>query len=97
VFCVLLWKPIVTIREAQVIVGVISCTLGSGIVFGFAALKPVLVDRHAYRDLCTKQELDQHVLICYKQDLKYDNFTLQILSKLLTSFLDSILRSMLHL
>lgn len=59
--------------EAQVIVGVISCTLGSGIVFGFAALKPILVDRQAYRDLCTKDELEHDFVICYKQDLKYDH------------------------
>ncbi|QDS68041.1 hypothetical protein FKW77_009679 [Venturia effusa] len=66
-------------RLAQVIIGVISCTLGSGIVFGFAALKPILVDRQAYRDLCTEEELDQHLVICYKQDLKL-NFAFTIAS-----------------
>lgn len=62
--------------QAQVVVGVISCTLGSGIVFGFAALKPILVDRQAYRDFCTKEELKHDFVICYKQDLKYDHHPL---------------------
>ncbi|KIW03519.1 uncharacterized protein PV09_05284 [Verruconis gallopava] len=57
-------------RLAQVIIGVISCTLGSGIVFGFAALKPILIDRDAYRELCTEQELRDGVVVCYMQDLK---------------------------
>lgn len=56
---------------AQVIVGVVSCALVSGVVFGFAALKPILVDRHAYRNLCTDEELRDDVVICYMQDLKY--------------------------
>jgi hypothetical protein len=56
---------------AQVIAGVISCALGSGIVFGFAALKPILVDRAAYRELCTEEELRDEFIICYKQDLKF--------------------------
>lgn len=67
--------------EAQVIVGVISCTLGSGIVFGFAALKPILVDRQAYRDLCTKEELQHDFVICYKQDLKYDHHLTMVTQK----------------
>jgi hypothetical protein len=56
---------------AQVIIGVVSCALSAGIVFGFAALKPILVDRDAYRELCTDEELKDGVVICYKQDLKY--------------------------
>lgn len=55
---------------AQVIIGVVSCALASGIVFGFAALKPILVDRDAYRELCTEEELREEVVVCYKQDLK---------------------------
>ncbi|RDI89884.1 hypothetical protein Vi05172_g835 [Venturia inaequalis] len=66
-------------RLAQVIIGVISCTLASGVVFGFAALKPILVDRQAYRDLCTEEELKHDFVICYKQDLKL-NFAFTIAS-----------------
>ncbi|RYP02221.1 hypothetical protein DL764_005901 [Monosporascus ibericus] len=57
-------------RVAQVVVGVISCMLASGITFGYAALKTILVDEKVYRDLCTKDELHEDVRICYLQDQK---------------------------
>lgn len=57
-------------RVAQVGVGVVSCVIAAGIVFGFAALKPILVSEGVYRELCTTQELEDEVEICYKQDLK---------------------------
>lgn len=37
---------------AQVVTGVIACWLCSGIVFGFAALKPILIAEGVYRHLC---------------------------------------------
>lgn len=49
---------------------ILSCWVASGIVFGFAALKPVLVDQGVYRELCTKEELEQGVEVCYEQDLR---------------------------
>lgn len=55
---------------AQVTTGVFSCVIAAGIVFGFAALKPILVNEGVYRELCTKRELAEGVEICYKQDLK---------------------------
>ncbi|RYP14833.1 hypothetical protein DL766_009576 [Monosporascus sp. MC13-8B] len=57
-------------RAAQVVVGVISCILASGITFGYAALKTILVDEKVYRDLCTTDELREEVRICYLQDQK---------------------------
>lgn len=54
--------------SAQVIVGVLSCILTSGITFGFAALKTILVDKEVYRDLCADDELRDNVRICYLQD-----------------------------
>lgn len=54
--------------SAQVIVGVLSSILASGITFGFAALKTILVDKGVYRDLCTDDELRKDVRICYLQD-----------------------------
>ncbi|KAL6855427.1 hypothetical protein ACO1O0_006573 [Amphichorda felina] len=39
-------------RAAQVAVGVVACWLCSGIVFGFAALKPILIAEGVYRHLC---------------------------------------------
>ncbi|KXJ95703.1 FMP42 protein [Microdochium bolleyi] len=41
------WK-----RILQVVVTVINCLLAAGIVFGYAAIKPVLKKEGAYRDVC---------------------------------------------
>jgi len=57
-----------TKRFVQVFVGCITCFLAAGITFGFAALKSVLVEEKVYRDLCTEDELEQGVAICYLQD-----------------------------
>src|SRR4051812_45706329 len=48
-------------RIIQVGITVLVCWLASGIVFGFAALKPVLISEGVYRDLCTEDELHQDV------------------------------------
>ncbi|KAK5147398.1 hypothetical protein LTR32_001143 [Rachicladosporium monterosium] len=61
-------------RIAQVIFTVISCWLASGIVFGFAALKPVLISEGVYRELCTPEEIIAGVEICYEQDLRLNFF-----------------------
>ena len=58
------------IYQAQVIITIVSCWLASGIVFGFAALKPVLVDQGVYRELCSAEELKLDVEVCYEQDLR---------------------------
>ena len=39
-------------------------------VFGYAALKPVLIDEGAYRNLCTKEELDEGLSPCYAQEIR---------------------------
>jgi len=57
-------------RVAQVAFTVLACWLASGIVFGFAALKPVLVDVGVYRELCTPEELMDDVDVCFEQDLR---------------------------
>ena len=44
--------------------------MASGIVFGFAALKPVLIDQGVYRELCTADELAEDVEVCYEQELR---------------------------
>ncbi|KAL2004157.1 hypothetical protein VTN02DRAFT_6254 [Thermoascus thermophilus] len=41
-----------------------------GIVFGFAALKPVLIKEGVYRDHCTKEELENTEHVCYGQELR---------------------------
>ena len=57
-----------TQRIIQVFVGCITCFLAAGITFGFAALKSVLVEEKVYRDLCTTDEFERDVPICYLQD-----------------------------
>ncbi|EMF11883.1 MFS general substrate transporter [Sphaerulina musiva SO2202] len=61
-------------RLAQVIITIVSCWLASGIVFGFAALKPVLVDQGVYREFCSAEELELDVEVCYEQDLRLNVF-----------------------
>ncbi|EHY60776.1 Protein FMP42 [Exophiala dermatitidis] len=55
-------------RLAQVIVGVLSCVTASGIVFGFDALKTILIDEKIYRKYCSAEELRENVRVCYMQD-----------------------------
>jgi hypothetical protein len=59
------WK-----RMLQVGCAVIYCLFAAGVVFGYAAIKPVLLAEGVYRELCTQEELDQDVEMCYQQDLR---------------------------
>ena len=57
-------------RIAQVAVAVVYCLFAAGVVFGYAAVKPVLIHEGVYRDKCTKEELDNGVWVCYGQELR---------------------------
>ncbi|PYI12003.1 MFS transporter [Aspergillus sclerotiicarbonarius CBS 121057] len=57
-------------RIAQVVVTILACWFAAGVVFGFAALKPVLVAEGVYRELCTEEELHNGVEVCAEQDLR---------------------------
>lgn len=48
-----------------------SCVLASGLIYGYAALKPELIDEGVYSDEC-RDEPSDGVLggACYKQDLR---------------------------
>ncbi|KAL6702504.1 hypothetical protein ACN47E_001594 [Coniothyrium glycines] len=59
------WK-----RLLQVFFAVIYCLFAAGVVFGYAAIKPVLIQEGVYRDQCTKQELEDNVPVCYEQELR---------------------------
>ncbi|PYH47176.1 putative MFS transporter [Aspergillus saccharolyticus JOP 1030-1] len=61
-------------RLAQVAVTILACWFAAGIVFGFAALKPVLIAEGVYRNLCTDEELRDNVDVCLEQDLKLNFF-----------------------
>lgn len=55
----------------QVACAVIYCLLAAGIVFGYAAIKPVLVQEGVYRRYCTEKELKDGVRVCYEQEIRY--------------------------
>lgn len=57
-------------HTAQVLVAVVYCLFAAGIVFGYAALKPVLIQERVYRDQCTEEELEKKVDVCYGQELR---------------------------
>ncbi|KAL4954278.1 major facilitator superfamily domain-containing protein [Aspergillus filifer] len=61
-------------RVAQVFATVLACWLGSGIIFGYAALKPVLVAQGVYQHLCSADELDGEFDTCYEQELRLNLF-----------------------
>lgn len=55
---------------AQVFVAMISCFLTSGVIYGFAALKPVLIKEGVYASNCSTEEILARTL-CYGQELRY--------------------------
>ncbi|KAK8859035.1 amino acid transporter [Apiospora arundinis] len=73
-------------RIAQVTFAVIACCFASGIVFGFASLKPVLIAEGVYSELCypNEQQLaggvtkrgikDEDAVPCPEQDLRLNLF-----------------------
>ncbi|KAL1591186.1 hypothetical protein WHR41_00126 [Cladosporium halotolerans] len=77
------WEPIVAQEEPaaaievnkstriiQVAIAVLYCLLGAGVVFGYAALKPVLIAEGVYKNKCTKQKLEEGVWVCYEQEVR---------------------------
>lgn len=55
------------------------CILAAGTVFGYAALKPILIEERVYRELCTQQELDKNVHVCVEQEIRLNLvFTLAV-------------------
>ncbi|KAJ4316672.1 hypothetical protein N0V94_005353 [Neodidymelliopsis sp. IMI 364377] len=59
------WK-----RCLQVFFACLYCLFAAGVVFGYAAIKPVLLEEGVYRNKCSKQELKDGVPICYEQELR---------------------------
>ncbi|KAF4121683.1 Sugar (and other) transporter [Geosmithia morbida] len=62
-----------TKRFVQVTTGVVSCWLASSIVFGFAALRPVLISEGVYRNLCPGEEHSGEIP-CKEQDMRLNLF-----------------------
>ncbi|KAK2055705.1 major facilitator superfamily transporter [Colletotrichum caudatum] len=67
-------------RWLQVATGIVACCLAAGLVFGFAALKPVLISEGVYRNLCDADDPslieDGKYVPCTKQDLRLNLFFL---------------------
>ncbi|KAE8154650.1 putative MFS transporter [Aspergillus avenaceus] len=61
-------------RVAQVFVTLLACWFASGIVFGFAALKPVMINEGVYRNLCMDESLSEEGEVCREQDLRLNLF-----------------------
>jgi hypothetical protein len=58
------------LQTVQVGLAVVYCLFAAGVVFGYAAIKPVLIGEGVYRNLCTKEELKDEVDVCYEQELR---------------------------
>ena len=54
----------------QVITAIIYCLFAAGVVFGYAAIKPVLIDEGVFKHLCTAEEKEKKVSPCYKQEIR---------------------------
>ncbi|KAH0613647.1 uncharacterized protein H6S33_005533 [Morchella sextelata] len=59
-----------TIRVVQVGVATIYCLLAAGVVFGYAALKPVMIKEGIYREHCTEHEIAKNVHVCFEQEIR---------------------------
>lgn len=62
---------ILTLLAVQVAVAVFYCFFSSGIVFGYAAIKPVLIKEGAYSDYCTSEAPASRLHTCYEQEIRY--------------------------
>lgn len=63
-----------TIETGQVTFAVLACALASGIVCGFAALKPILIAEGVYRSLCPADWPPESPIPCHEQDIRLNLF-----------------------
>ncbi|KAF2827874.1 MFS general substrate transporter [Ophiobolus disseminans] len=68
------YKVSTTKRVVQIVTIVLACWFASGIIFGFAALKPILIKEGVFRDRCTAEEIDAGVELCFEQDIRLNFF-----------------------
>ncbi|KAI2359897.1 hypothetical protein LOY91_006784, partial [Ophidiomyces ophidiicola] len=54
----------------QICVATLYCLLAAGIIFGYAALKPLLIKEGIYREYCTSDELQRKVDVCFEQEIR---------------------------
>ena len=58
--------------SVQVAIAVLYCLLSAGVVFGYAALKPVLIEEGVYREFCSDEEISASDITCYGQEIRYE-------------------------
>jgi len=58
-------------KIALVIFGIFSALTTSGIIFGFQALKSILIENKVYFELCEKNETEGEITQCNEQILKF--------------------------
>lgn len=56
-----------SLKKVQVFCAIVWCLFSAGPIFGFAALKPILIDQQIYRDICLP---DDEMVPCSEQDMK---------------------------
>ncbi|EAT91926.2 hypothetical protein SNOG_00431 [Parastagonospora nodorum SN15] len=71
-----------TVGAFEVGLAVVYCLFAAGVVFGYAAIKPVLIGEGVYRNLCTKQELRDDVDVCYEQELRTARHNADLINRL---------------
>lgn len=66
-------------RRPQLLFSVVSCVLAAGPIFGFPALKRVLVREGVYSQFCRIEEIRQGIAVCAKQELRFNRmFTVAV-------------------
>ncbi|KAI1645884.1 putative MFS transporter [Daldinia loculata] len=68
-------------RAAQVAFAIVACWFAAGIVYGFASLKPILIEEGVYEDLCPRDGRDEsstgdgsEKVPCAAQDMRLNLF-----------------------
>ena len=59
-----------TRRVVQTAIAIAYCLFAAGVVFGYAAIKPVLIDEGVYKNYCTEEELREGTSPCYLQEIR---------------------------
>ena len=54
----------------QVATAVVYCLLSAGVVFGYAAIKPVFVKEGVYSDHCSSEAISSSYRTCYEQEIR---------------------------
>lgn len=59
-----------TCNSVQVAVAVVYCLLSAGVVFGYAAIKPVFIKEGVYSQHCSSEAISSVSKTCYEQEIR---------------------------